>query len=143
MSVLSIIIPSYNEGEGILEAANVVQAVMKEAYICYEIIFVDDGSKDNTWEQITSLAKVSENIKGIKFSKNFGKESAMLAGLSHAKGDACVIMDCDLQHPPQTIIKMYEVWLEGGVDVVEGVKESRRDESLLYKRRMSKLACKW
>jgi len=130
---LSIVIPAYNEGLVISKTAGYIQAIMAEADIRYEIVFVDDGSSDNTWEQIESLAKVDTNITGIKLSKNFGKESAILAGLEHSGGSACVLIDCDLQHPPKVLLEMYKIWKAGNVDVVEGMKRSRGNESFIYK----------
>ena len=73
----------------------------------YELIFVDDGSKDRTWEQIRKAHAENENVHGVHFSRNFGKEAAIMAGLAEAKGDCAAVMDCDLQHPPQTLVEMY------------------------------------
>jgi len=131
--VLSVIIPAYNEGPVLTITTEHLQTVLSEANIFYEILFVDDGSTDDTWQQIESLAKKDTRIVGVKLSRNFGKESAMLAGLEHATGSACALMDCDMQHPPSTLVEMYNVWKSGNVDVVEGVKQSRGKESLIYK----------
>ncbi|MCL2197379.1 MAG: glycosyltransferase family 2 protein [Defluviitaleaceae bacterium] len=131
--VLSIIIPACNEGSVISKTAGYIQAIMTEADIRYEIVFVDDGSSDDTWQQVETLAEDDTRIIGVKFSKNFGKESAILAGLEHASGSACALMDCDLQHPPKVLIEMYSVWKEGDVDVVEGMKTSRGREAFIYK----------
>lgn len=100
--------------------------------IPYELIFVDDGSKDDTWNEIEKASKGNPNVVGIHFSRNFGKESALFAGLAESTGDACIVMDCDLQHPPETLIEMYRLWQEG-YEVVEGVKRSRGKESILHK----------
>ncbi len=97
----------------------------------YEIIFVDDGSKDQTWDKIKEIQKENKNVRGIHFSKNFGKEAAMFAGLSYAKGSCSVIIDCDLQHPPEKIVEMYHLW-EQGYEVVEAVKSSRGKETVLH-----------
>lgn len=99
--------------------------------IPYEIIFVDDGSKDNTWKKICEQAAQDDKIGGVSFSKNFGKESAIFAGLEQAKGECCVVIDCDLQHPPEKIIEMYQMW-QKGFEVVEGVKEDRGKESVIH-----------
>jgi dolichol-phosphate mannosyltransferase len=131
--VLSVIIPAYNEGPLIVETAEAVQRIIKEADICYEIIIVDDGSTDDTWTRIGALAAGDSRIVGIKFSKNFGKESALLAGLKYAAGSACALMDCDLQHPPHVLIEMYKIWETGGVDIVEGIKRSRGREPWVYR----------
>lgn len=126
--MLSIILPAYNEERMVKTAAGRVSACMKEAGIPYQIIFVDDGSKDQTWSEICRAAEENEYVAGIHFSRNFGKEPAMFAGLEQAQGDCCVVLDCDLQHPPEKIVEMYRLW-EQGYEVVEGVKESRGAES--------------
>lgn len=131
--MISIIIPSYNEQDNIPVAAERVSSLMQENNIDYEIVFVNDGSKDKTWEKITEESQRNRNIVGVNFSRNFGKESAIFAGLKYAKGDACVLIDCDMQHPPEVIVDMYKIWSENDVDVVEGRKASRGKESLLYK----------
>lgn len=131
--MLSIIIPSYNEEKNINHTADVVSDVLESNKIDYEIVFVNDGSSDSTWEKMSELAQERDNICAVNFSRNFGKESAIFAGLEVAKGDACVLMDCDLQHPPETIIEMYNVWKNNDVDVVEGRKKDRGKENILYK----------
>ena len=132
MSLLSIVIPAYNEGQMLHKTAMVVSSIMERNEINYEIIFVNDGSKDNTWAEIEAAHKQNEKIKGVCFSRNFGKEGAVFAGLEYAHGDACVVMDCDLQHPPETIIEMYRLWQEA-YQVVEGIKSDRGKESLVHK----------
>ncbi|MBO5495969.1 MAG: glycosyltransferase family 2 protein [Oscillospiraceae bacterium] len=102
--------------------------VLGGAGIDYELLFVDDGSKDGTWQEIQRCAKEDPHVVGVHFSRNFGKESAMFAGLETAKGDCVVVLDCDLQHPPEKIIDMYRLW-EEGYEVVEGIKEDRGEES--------------
>lgn len=129
---ISIIIPSYNEEQLIKNTSEVVSDIMNQNNISFEILFVDDGSKDGTWKQILSLSKDNSNIHGIHFSRNFGKESAIYAGMQYAKGDCCVVMDCDLQHPPIKIVEMYRLW-EQGYEVVEAVKEDRGEESGLHR----------
>ena len=131
-SLLSIVIPAFNEEENICNTAKVVQNVMEEAQIPYEIIFISDGSSDGTFDKVLELAKEDRRIRGLEFSRNFGKEPAMFAGLSAIKGGCAVVMDCDLQHPPQTIVKMYRKWLEG-FEVVEGMKNTRGKESLFHR----------
>ncbi len=118
--MLSIIIPSYNEEGNVENTANVVSEIMMDNKIDYELVFVNDGSKDKTWEKLTQLTRSMDNIVAINFSRNFGKESAIFAGLKEAKGDACVLMDCDLQHPPKTIVEMYNIWKNNpDIDIVE------------------------
>lgn len=132
MKLLSVILPAYNEEKMIEKAGTVIGRILEEQKIPYEIVFVDDGSKDRTWSEIDRTAVNNPHIAGVHFSRNFGKESAMLAGLANAKGDCCVVMDCDLQHPPETVVEMYRLW-EQGYEVVEGVKHSRGKESLAHK----------
>lgn len=129
--MLSIILPSYNEEKMIAVAAARLAALMEEAEISYQVIFVDDGSKDHTWSEICKAAEGNDHVAGIHFSRNFGKEPAMFAGLERAVGDCCVVLDCDLQHPPEKIVEMYRLW-EQGYEVVEGIKESRGEESGLH-----------
>ena len=129
---LSIVIPAYNEGGNVNTAAEAIFAVTDREGIDAAIYFVDDGSKDDSWERICALAGSSGRVHGVRFSRNFGKEAAIFAGLEAAAGDCCAEMDCDLQHPPETLVQMYRLWLNGA-EVVEGVKKSRGREGLLYK----------
>jgi dolichol-phosphate mannosyltransferase len=114
------------------KAATTIGTILEEAGISYELIFVNDGSKDGTWHQIELAAAANPHVRGLHFSRNFGKESAIFAGLANAKGDCCAVMDCDLQHPPETLVSMYRLW-EEGYEVVEGVKHSRGKESFLHR----------
>ena len=132
MKLLSVILPAYNEELMLAKAAEVISEILRDAGIGYELVFVDDGSKDGTWHQIELAAQKDSSITGIHFSRNFGKESAMMAGLANAKGDCCAVMDCDLQHPPETLVEMYRLW-EQGYEVVEGVKKSRGKESIMHR----------
>ncbi len=126
--LLSVIIPSFNEQDNIRRTFDAVERTLTEKEIPYEIIFVDDGSSDETFQRIETLSKEHGEVKGVSFSRNFGKESAIFAGLSEAKGDCAVIMDCDLQHPVETLPEMYGKWQEG-FEVVEGIKLSRGREN--------------
>lgn len=130
--MLSVILPAYNEEKMIRKAAGTAGAILSSANISYEIVFVNDGSKDGTWPEIEQAASEDSHIVGVNFSRNFGKESAMLAGLANASGDCCAVMDCDLQHPPETLVEMYRLW-EQGYEVVEGVKRTRGKESALHR----------
>lgn len=130
--MLSIILPSYNEEKMIAVAAETITGIMDQAGIDFEMLFVDDGSKDKTWENIQQAAKSNSHVVGVHFSRNFGKEAAMFAGLEKARGDCCVVIDCDLQHPPEKMVEMYRLW-EQGYEVVEGVKEDRGEESGLHR----------
>ncbi|GFI45590.1 putative glycosyltransferase [Lachnospiraceae bacterium] len=125
---LSVIIPSYNEQDNIQRTFQAISGILNANHIPFEIIFVDDGSKDSTYTEIKNLSACHPEIKGISFSRNFGKESAIFAGLEAALGECCVIMDCDLQHPPDILPQMYRLWQEG-YEVVEGVKASRGREN--------------
>ena len=116
----------------IKKAAETIGGILKKEKIDYEIVFVDDGSKDATWMEIENAGKEDEHVNGVHFSRNFGKESAMMAGLENAGGDCVVVMDCDLQHPPETIVEMYRLWQQG-YEVVEGVKRTRGKESVFHK----------
>ncbi len=126
--LLSVVIPAYNEQETVAAAAEAVLRVLDGARIPCELVFVDDGSTDGTWESIGAARAADSRVRGVRFSRNFGKEAALLAGLGHAAGDCCVTLDCDLQHPPEKIVEMYRLW-EAGYEVVEGVKSSRGRES--------------
>lgn len=132
MALISIILPSYNEEQNIANTADVLSKLLSKEQIDYELIFVSDGSTDNTYEEILKASEQNKRIKGAKFSRNFGKEASIFAGLNLACGDACIVMDCDLQHPPETIPKMVECWQQG-FEVVEGIKSKRGKESLFYK----------
>lgn len=133
MSRLSIVLPAYNEELMVAKTCRVLKEVLTEAGISYELVLVNDGSRDNTWEEIVKAGKKDSNILGVHFSRNFGKESAVFAGLAQATGDVVAVMDCDLQHPPETLIEMYHLW-EQGYEVVEGVKKSRGKEGFLHKK---------
>ncbi len=132
MALLSIVLPSYNEEQNIANTANVLAQFLEKEKIDYELVFVSDGSKDRTYEEILKAAEKNSRIKGARFSRNFGKEACIFAGLKLTTGDAVIVMDCDLQHPPQVIPQMWKLW-EEGYEVVEGVKSSRGKESLAYK----------
>ena len=132
MSILSIVLPAYNEEQNIANTARVLSEVLEENHIEYELVFVSDGSRDGTFSEIGKAARENPRIRGAEFSRNFGKEAAIFAGLGLAEGNAVIVMDCDLQHPPQAIPQMWKLWLEGA-EVVEGIKESRGKEKLSYK----------
>ncbi len=129
--MLSVIIPAYNEEKCIKRVYNEIHSLLSENNIDSEFIFVDDGSQDKTYEMITELSLEKENIVGLHFSRNFGKESAISAGLSAVSGKCAVVIDCDLQHPPEKIIEMYRLW-EQGYEVVEGIKKERGQEKKIY-----------
>lgn len=132
MSVLSVVLPAYNEELMIEKTCNVLHEILSNAGISYELVLINDGSTDNTWNEILKAGEKDPHILGIRFSRNFGKEAAIFAGLSQTSGDVIAVMDCDLQHPPETLIEMYHKW-EKGYEVIEGVKKSRGKESFLHK----------
>jgi len=113
-------------------AAKRLGEILVPENIDYELVFVDDGSRDSTWQQIQDVARNDSHVVGVHFSRNFGKEAAMFAGLEEARGDCCVVIDCDLQHPPEKIVEMYRLW-EQGYEVVEGIKEDRGEESGMHR----------
>lgn len=131
--LMSIVIPAYNEADMIQTAYNEISKSLSNIDIDYELIFVDDGSTDGTFDKIKKLFDEGhQEVHCVSFSRNFGKESAIFAGLKEAKGNCCVVMDCDLQHPPTVISEMYKLWKEG-YEIVEGIKKNRGREKITYK----------
>lgn len=135
---ISVVIPFFNEENQIPDTLETVLQVLNSLKYDYELILIDDGSKDSTWKIIKDASgyqrpENDENLKGkIKafgFSRNFGKEAAMSAGLNKSSGDAVIMMDGDLQHPPSLIPSMISIWEEGNADVVEAVKANRKSDS--------------
>ena len=126
--MLSVILPAYNEVNMIPVASERLAGILDGAGIDFELLFVNDGSSDGTWDAICKAREKDQRVRGICFSRNFGKEAAMFAGLEKARGDCCVVIDCDLQHPPEKIVEMYRLW-EQGYEVVEGIKSDRGEES--------------
>ena len=129
--MLSVIIPAYNEELMIEKAYFTISNILKSEDIENEIIFIDDGSSDNSYEKIEALADKVDNICGLHFSRNFGKEAAISAGLASAMGDCVVVIDCDLQHPPEKIVEMYRLW-QDGFEIVEGIKSTRGKENKVH-----------
>ncbi len=132
MALLSIVLPAYNEEPNIAGAAQTLSALLEENRIDYELIFISDGSKDNTFGEIRKAAAENPRVKGAEFSRNFGKEAGIFAGLEMSAGDAVIVMDCDLQHPPEVIPRMWKLWQEGA-QIVEGIKADRGKENLFYR----------
>ena len=135
MGLLSVIVPCYNEEESVeLFYTELIKndSYFKKKNIELELLYVDDGSKDKTVNEVKKLIEKDKRVHLVSFSRNFGKEAAIFAGLELATGDAVVVMDCDLQHPPQVIPLMWEKW-KNGAEIVEGIKSSRGKESLGYK----------
>ena len=129
--MLSVIVPAFNEELSVERAHKTISDILHEAGIDNEIIFVDDGSSDSTYEKIVQLSQNANNVYGLHFSRNFGKEAAISAGLANASGDCVVVIDCDLQHPPEKIVEMYRLW-EQGYEIVEGIKSTRGKESKMH-----------
>lgn len=125
--MLSVVIPAFNEQDNIAAAVSRISHLLRHNNIPFEIIFVNDGSKDGTWDIIDSIASEHPEVSGISFSRNFGKEAAILAGLSAAEGECAAVIDCDMQHPPETLVEMYAKWQEG-YEVIAGIKSSRSSE---------------
>jgi glycosyltransferase involved in cell wall biosynthesis len=134
VGLLSVVIPAHNEGAGIARALDVIARTLDSCDMAWEIIAVDDGSNDGTFERLCELAGKDARFKALRFSRNFGKEAALLAGLRVARGDAVVTIDADLQHPPQLIPRMIDEWRRGS-KVVDAVKRSRGSEGALARLR--------
>jgi len=132
--LLSVVIPAHNEAAGIAHAVDVIRGVLESCAPDWEIIVVDDGSRDATFARIQDLARQDARVKGLRFSRNFGKEAALLAGLRAARGDAVVTIDADLQHPPHLIPAMLDAW-EKGARVVDAVKRRREADGLITRAR--------
>ena len=127
---ISLIVPCYNEGATLPELVQQVSKNLDPLDVDWKLILINDGSKDNTGEVIERLATENESVQGILFSRNFGKESAMLAGLKYATGDAAIIMDADLQHPPEILPKLIQTMDETGADQVVA-RRNRKGDSWL------------
>ncbi|HLT49696.1 glycosyltransferase family 2 protein [Aequorivita nionensis] len=135
---ISIVIPLLNEEESLNELYRWIADVMQSNGFLYELIFIDDGSTDNSWKLIEGLSEKNPTVKGIRFQKNYGKSQALHAGFAMAKGDVIITMDADLQDNPEEIPELYKMITEEGFDLVSGWKKKRYD-SLLSKNMPSKL----
>ncbi len=124
---ISVIIPLFNEAESLPELAAWIQRIMKENSYSYEIIFINDGSTDNSWNVIEELSAKDSNVHGIKFRRNYGKSPALFCGFERAKGDVVITMDADLQDSPDEIPALYRMVKEEGYDLVSGYKQKRYD----------------
>lgn len=127
---ISIIIPAYNEGAGVERALTTIASVLTTCCQAFEIIVVDDGSQDDTYARVCGFSENHPYVKGVSFSRNFGKEAALLAGLKYSKGRGVIIIDADLQHPPELIPQMIAKWREG-TKIIHAVKRSRKTDSAL------------
>jgi polyisoprenyl-phosphate glycosyltransferase len=126
--VLSVVIPVHNEADQITQNLGSISAEATKAGLPLEIIVIDDGSNDATWQVLTTMGREMPQLKALRLSRNFGKESAICAGLAQSRGQACVVIDSDLQHPPEVIPEMVRLWREEHWDIVEGVKKTRGAE---------------
>lgn len=133
MKKISLVVPCFNEELSIKPFyEEICQVLGTLEDVDFELLFIDDGSSDRSLELVKKLNTQDSRVKGISFSRNFGKEAALFAGIRAVTGDCCVILDADLQHPPQVILEMYELW-KNGYEVVEGLKRSRGEESATHK----------
>ncbi|MDO4780372.1 MAG: glycosyltransferase family 2 protein [Bacteroides sp.] len=124
---ISVVIPLYNEEESLPELKSWIDRVMKANNFTYEVIFVDDGSKDSSWKVVEKLCSESNNVRGIKFRRNYGKSPALHCGFDIAEGDVVITMDADLQDSPNEIPELYRMIKEEGYDLVSGWKQKRYD----------------
>ncbi|MEX1189937.1 MAG: glycosyltransferase family 2 protein [Bacteroidia bacterium] len=124
---ISIVIPLYNEDESLPELVSWIQEVMKENDLSFEVILIDDGSNDNSWNVIENLSNTTTGIKGIRFRRNYGKSGALNVGFEAAQGDVVITMDADLQDSPDEIPQLYRMITKEGFDLVSGWKQKRFD----------------
>lgn len=124
---ISVVIPLFNEDESLPELHSWIQRVMNEHNLSYEVVFVDDGSTDHSWQIITQLQQQDANVKGIKFRRNYGKSPALYCGFAKAQGNVVITMDADLQDSPDEIPELYRMITEEGYDLVSGYKQKRYD----------------
>jgi len=124
---ISIVVPLFNEEESLKELETWIAKVMEDNGYVYEILFVDDGSKDSSWSIVTELAKQNESVRGIKFRRNYGKSAALNEGFHATRGDVVITMDADLQDSPDEIPALYRMIVEDGYDLVSGWKKKRHD----------------
>ncbi|MDO4958871.1 MAG: glycosyltransferase family 2 protein [Prevotellaceae bacterium] len=136
---ISVIIPLFNEEESLPELYAWIERVMKANSFTYEVIFVNDGSTDRSWDVIRELSEKSENVRGIKFRRNYGKSPALYCGFYEAKGDVVITMDADLQDSPDEIPELYRMIVEDGYDLVSGFKQNRKQGDPLSKTIPTKL----
>lgn len=130
--LLSLVVPAFNEEEAMEQSFERTYRAMSSIGYPFEIIYIDDGSRDRTWEIISRLAREHEEVKALRFSRNFGHQLAVTAGMDEAKGDAVIIMDADLQDPPEVIADMVRAW-EQGADIAYGKRMHRKGETAAKK----------
>jgi glycosyltransferase involved in cell wall biosynthesis len=130
---LSIVVPAYQEGPLIASALRAIGTAARSCGLPFELIVVDDGSTDDTWATLEAARQEWPELVALRLSRNFGKEGAVAAGLDRATGDACIVLDADLQHPPSLIPEMVRLWRSGNWDVIDAVKSDRGAEPLPYR----------
>ena len=136
---ISVVIPLYNEDESLPELYDWIERVMAQNNFSFEVIFVNDGSTDHSWDVITELAARSEHVKGIKFRRNYGKSPALYCGFKETQGDVVITMDADLQDSPDEIPELYKMIMEEKYDLVSGYKQNRSQGDPLSKTIPTKL----
>ena len=124
---ISVVIPLYNEAESLVELFDWIERVMEANHFSYEVIFINDGSTDNSWEVIEGLRQRSEHVRAVKFRRNYGKSPGLNCGFARAEGDVVITMDADLQDSPDEIPELYRMIMEDGYDMVSGWKKKRYD----------------
>ena len=127
---ISVIIPFLNEDESLPELISWIERVMQANNYTYEVIMIDDGSKDNSWNVVKELSAINSNIRGIKFQRNYGKSAALNEGFKAAQGDYVMTMDADLQDSPEEIPELYNMIKDGNFDIISGWKKKRHDNAL-------------
>jgi glycosyltransferase involved in cell wall biosynthesis len=130
---LSLIVPAYEEAEALPSSLPAIVATARSIGLPFELIVIDDGSRDATWSALQSLRAQIPELVAVRLARHFGKEGAIAAGLDRSTGDACIVLDADLQHPPALIPEMVRLWRSGEWDVVEGVKSHRGRETAVQR----------
>ena len=131
--LISVVIPLYNEASHVKELLADLKTALQEIGCRFEVVLIDDGSVDDTWDRIKEEARAIPSLRALRLTRNFGKELALCAGLERARGEAIIVMDGDGQHPPSLLPVMIETWRTSGADVIEAVKRRRGRESLTSK----------
>ncbi len=129
--VLSVLVPVHNESDQIAQNLSLIHTETSKTGLPTEIIVIDDGSTDNTWQVLEAIVQQMPGLKALQFSRNFGKEAAICAGLAYSSGQACIVIDSDLQHPPELIPEMVRLWRDEHWEIVEGIKRTRGTEPLI------------
>lgn len=131
--LLSVVVPFYNESASVRGLLDALYPVLEMTACRFEVLAIDDGSSDDTWQQLKLVAPHRRGLKLIRLSRNFGKEAAVSAGLEKSAGDAVIVLDGDLQHPPELITRMVPLWRDSGFEIVEAAKQARGAESFSYR----------